>query len=99
MRNILPYTIFFTIELILIFQIFYIYSYIDLFNKNKRILADSNEIEDLDKIDLILTDQTGTFTKNYIYFNYCVITDGCYEYRNNGKNSSLNIISKDYRKI
>jgi magnesium-transporting ATPase (P-type) len=79
MRNILPYTIFFTIELILI--------------------ADSNEIEDLDKIDLILTDQTGTFTKNYIYFNYCVITDGCYEYRNNGKNSSLNIISKDYRKI
>lgn len=98
MHSIIPYTIFFTIEIVLLFQKLYINSDIDLFNKNKEILTNSKQIEDLGKIDLILTDKTGTLTKNERYFKYCVIADGCYEYRKDGKKSSLNIISKDYKK-
>ena len=98
MHSIIPYTIFFTIEIVLLFQKLYINSDIDLFNRNKEIITDSKQIKDLGKIDLILTDKTGTLTKNERYFKYCVIADGCYEYRNDGKKSSLNIISKNYKK-
>ena len=98
MHSIIPYTVFFTIEIVLLFQKLYINSDIDLFNKNKEIMMDSKQIEDLGKIDLILTDKTGTLTKNERYFKYCVIADGCYEYRNDGKKSSLNLITKNYKK-
>ena len=36
-------------------------------------------------------------TKNERYFRYCVIAEGCYEYRNDGKPSTLNS-KKNYKK-
>ena len=98
MHSIIPYSVFFTIEIVLLFQKLYINSDIDLFNKNKEIITDSKQIKDLGKIDLILTDKTGTLTKNERQFKYCVIADGCYEYRNDGKQSSLHLLSKNYKK-
>ena len=59
-------------------------------------------IEDLGKIDMILTDKTGTLTKNERYFRYCVIADGCYEYMDNnelkGKRTTLKSLPKNYEK-
>ena len=98
MHSIIPYSLFFTLEIVLLVQKLYINSDIDLFNKNKEILSDSKQIKDLGKIDLILTDKTGTLTKNERIFKYCVIADGCYEYRNDGKQSSLNSLTKNYAK-
>jgi magnesium-transporting ATPase (P-type) len=63
---------------------------IELINKHGTIMKDSKKIQDLGKVDLILTNQSGTLTKNERYFRYCVIAEGCYEYRNDGKPSSLN---------
>ena len=99
MHSIIPYSIFFTLEIVLLFQKLFINSDIDLFNKNKDIITDSKQIQDLGKIDLILTDKTGTLTKNERYYKYCVIGDGCYEYRNDGKQSSLNSLAKNYNKV
>ena len=98
MHSMIPYSVFFTIEIVLIFQKIFINSDIDLLNKNKDIMTDSKQIKDLGKVDLILTDKTGTLTKNERYFKYCVIGDGCYEYSNDGKQSSLHLLSKDYNK-
>ena len=98
MHSIIPYTVFFTIEIVLLFQKLYINSDIDLFNKNGEIISDSKQIKDLGKVDLILTDKTGKKKKNERYFKYCVIADGCYEYRNDGKKSSLNALNKNYAK-
>ena len=98
MHSLIPYTIFFTLEIVLLFQKLYINSDIDLFNRNKDIITDSKQIKDLGKIDLILTDKTGTITKNERQFKYCVIADGCYEYRNDGKQSSLHSLNKNYNK-
>ena len=79
MHNIIPYPIFFILEIVLLFQKMYINKDIDIINKSQQILTDSKLIEDLGKIDLILTDKTGTLTKNERFFRYCVIADGCIE--------------------
>ena len=98
MHSMIPYSIFFTLEIVLLFQKIFINSDIDLLNKNKDIITDSKQIKDLGKVDLILTDKTGTLTKNERYFKYCVIADGCYEYRNSENQSSLQTLSKNYNK-
>ena len=102
MHNIIPYPIFFILEIVLLFQKMYINKDIDIINKNQQILTDSKLIEDLGKIDLILTDKTGTLTKNERFFRYCVIADGCYEYVDNDefkdKKSALKSLPKNYEK-
>ena len=102
MHNIIPYPIFFFFFLFLLFQKIYINKDIDIINKNQQILTDSKLIEDLGKIDLILTDKTGTLTKNERFFRYCVIADGCYEYVDNDefkdKKSALKSLPKNYEK-
>ena len=102
MHNIIPYPIFFILEIVLLFQKMYINNDIDIINKNQQILTDSKLIEDLGKIDLILTDKTGTLTKNERFFRYCVIADGCYEYMDNDefkdKKSPLKSLPKNYEK-
>ena len=102
MHNIIPYPVFFTLEIVLIFQKLYINSDLDIINKNHKILTDSKMIEDLGKIDLLLTDKTGTLTRNERYFRYCVIADGCYEYKDeniNGKKLALKTLPKNYKKV
>ena len=102
MHNIIPYPIFFVLEIVLLFQKMYINNDIDIINKNHKIISDSKLIEDLGKIDLILTDKTGTLTKNERFFRYCVIADGCYEYMDNDefkdKKSPLKSLPKNYEK-
>ena len=102
MHNIIPYPIFFILEIVLLFQKMYINNDIDIINKNQKIISDSKLIEDLGKIDLILTDKTGTLTKNERFFRYCVIADGCYEYMDNDefkdKKSPLKSLPKNYEK-
>ena len=102
MHSIIPYPIFFTLEIVLLFQKLYINSDIDIINKNHTILTDSKMIQDLGKIDLILTDKTGTLTKNERFFRYCVIADGCYEYKDDnqleGKRRALKSLPKNYKK-
>ena len=102
MHSIIPYPIFFILEIVLLFQKLYINSDIDIINKNQNILTDSKLIEDLGKIDLLITDKTGTLTKNERFFRYCVIADGCYEYIDHsefqGKKSPLKHLPKNYDK-
>jgi len=98
MHTLIPYSIFFVLEIVLLIQKLYINNDIDLLNKNGKIITDSKKIKDLGKVDLILTDKTGTLTKNERYFKYCIIGEGCYEYRNDGKPSSLNVLNKNYKK-
>ena len=103
MHSIIPYPIFFILEIVLLFQKLYINSDIDIINKNQNIIKDSKLIEDLGKIDLILTDKTGTLTKNERFFRFCVIADGCYEYTDNdeellGKKLYLKSLPKNYDK-
>ena len=98
MHTLIPYSIFFVLEIVLLIQKLYINNDIDLLNKNSKIITDSKKIKDLGKVDLILTDKTGTLTKNERYFKYCIIGEGCYEYRNDGKPSSLNVLNKNYKK-
>ena len=97
MHMLIPYPIFFVLEIVLLFQKLYINSDIELINKNDSIIKDSKKIKDLGKVDLILTSQIGALTKNERYFRYCVIAEGCYEYRNDGKPSALNS-KKNYKK-
>jgi len=97
MHSLIPYTIFFVLEIVFLFQKYYINTDIELINKNGTILKDSKKLQDLGKVDLILTNQSGTLTKNERYFKYCVIAEGCYEYRNDGKPSALNS-KKNYKK-
>ena len=97
MHTLIPYSIFFVLEIVLLFQKYYVNTDIELLNKNGAIIKDSKKLEDLGKVDLILTNQSGTLTKNERYFRYCVIAEGCYEYRNDGKPSSLNS-KKNYKK-
>ena len=98
MHTLIPYSIFFFLEIVLLIQKLYINNDIDLLNKNGKIITDSKKIKDLGKVDLILADKTGTLTKNERYFKYCIIGEGCYEYRNDGKPSSLNVLNKNYKK-
>ena len=102
MHSIIPYPIFFILEIVLLFQKLYINSDIDIINKNQQILSDSKLIQDLGKVDLIITDKTGTLTKNERFFHYCVIADGCYEYIDIGefrdKKSPLKSLPKNYAK-
>ena len=97
MHTLIPYPIFFVLEIVLLFQKLYVNSDIELMNKNDSIIKDSKQIKDLGKVDLILTSQIGALTKNERYFRYCVIAEGCYEYRNDGKPSTLNS-KKNYKK-
>ena len=97
MHSLIPYPIFFVLEIVLLFQKLYVNSDIELINKNDSIIKDSKQIKDLGKVDLILTSQIGALTKNERYFRYCVIAEGCYEYRNDGKPSTLNS-KKNYKK-
>ena len=97
MHTLIPYSFFFVLEIVLLFQKYYINTDIELINKNGTIIKDSKKIKDLGKVDLILTNQSGTLTKNERNFRYCVIAEGCYEYRNDGKPSSLNS-KKNYKK-
>jgi len=97
MNIFIPYPIFFVLEIVLLFQKLYINSDIELMNKNETILKDSKKIKDLGKVDLILTSQVGTLTRNERNFRYCVIAEGCYEYRKDGKPSNLNS-KKNYKK-
>ena len=102
MHNVIPYPVFFTLEIVLLFQKLYINSDIDIINKNHQILTDSKMIKDLGKIDLLITDKTGTLTKNERYFRYCVIADGCYEYKDeniDGKKLALKTLPKNYKKV
>ena len=60
MHTLIPYSIFFFLEIVLLFQKLYINNDIDLLNKNGKIITDSKKIKDLGKVDLILTDKAGT---------------------------------------
>ena len=51
MHSIIPYPIFFTLEIVILFQKLYINSDIDIINKNQQILSDSKLIQDLGKVD------------------------------------------------
>ena len=97
MHTLIPYSIFIVLDTVFLFQKYYVNTDIELLNKNGTIMKDSKKIQDLGKVDLILTNQSGTLTKNERYFRYCVIAEGCYEYRNDGKPSSLNS-KKNYKK-
>ena len=102
MHSLIPYPIFFVLEIVLLFQKFYINNDLDLINKNQQILTDSKLIQDLGKVDLMLTDKTGTLTRNERFFHYCVIADGCYEYTDSSefknKKSTLKTLPKNYAK-
>ena len=95
MHSLIPYTIFFTLEISLLVQKIYINSDLTLYNKNQTVLKNSKLINDLGKVDLLITDKTGTLTANERVFKYCVIADKCFEYVKGNRNISKKVVNID----
>lgn len=71
-----PLSLFVTLEISRLFHALYVHHDEDMVSNGKKsICRNSNVTEDIGIIDYILSDKTGTITKNSMVFKYCHIHD------------------------
>ncbi|KAE9549828.1 hypothetical protein FO519_006962 [Halicephalobus sp. NKZ332] len=81
-QTMIPLSLYITVEIIKLGQIFFLNSDLDLYysQTDKRILCRSFTIaEELGQIQYILSDKTGTLTENKMIFKCCSIMGNAYE--------------------
>lgn len=84
----IPISLYISIELVKIGQVFFITNDIDLYDEetDSRIQCKAlNITEDLGQIEYIFSDKTGTLTENKMVFRRCSIVGNEYPHKENGK--------------
>uniref|UniRef100_A0A3Q3LHG2 Phospholipid-transporting ATPase n=1 Tax=Mastacembelus armatus TaxID=205130 RepID=A0A3Q3LHG2_9TELE len=92
LQVLIPISLYVSIELVKVCQIFFITNDIDLYDEdtNSRVQCKAlNITEDLGQIEHIFSDKTGTLTENKMVFRRCSIMGTEYPHKENGKPSHL----------
>lgn len=79
--NLVPISLFVTVELIKYYQAFMISSDLDLYypdTDTPTVVRTSSLVEELGQIEYIFSDKTGTLTRNIMEFKSCSIAGRCY---------------------
>lgn len=79
--NLVPISLFVTVELIKYYQAFMIGSDLDLYHEDTdtpTVVKTSSLVEELGQIEYIFSDKTGTLTRNIMEFKSCSIAGRCY---------------------
>lgn len=79
--NLVPISLFVTVELIKYYQAFMIGSDLDLYYEETdtpTVVKTSSLVEELGQIEYIFSDKTGTLTRNIMEFKSCSIAGRCY---------------------
>lgn len=79
--NLVPISLFVTVEMIKYYQAYMIGSDIDLYHEESdtpTIVRTSSLVEELGQIEYIFSDKTGTLTRNVMEFKSCSIAGSCY---------------------
>ncbi|SMN21489.1 similar to Saccharomyces cerevisiae YAL026C DRS2 Aminophospholipid translocase (flippase) that maintains membrane lipid asymmetry in post-Golgi secretory vesicles [Maudiozyma saulgeensis] len=79
--NLVPISLFVTVELIKYYQAFMIGSDLDLYYEETdtpTVVRTSSLVEELGQIEYIFSDKTGTLTRNIMEFKSCSIAGHCY---------------------
>ena len=79
--NLVPISLFVTVELIKYYQAFMIGSDLDLYyepSDTPTVVRTSSLVEELGQIEYIFSDKTGTLTRNIMEFKSCSIAGRCY---------------------
>ncbi|CDF90584.1 ZYBA0S07-04434g1_1 [Zygosaccharomyces bailii CLIB 213] len=79
--NLVPISLFVTVEVIKYYQAFMIGSDLDLYDEETdtpTVVRTSSLVEELGQIEYIFSDKTGTLTRNVMEFKSCSIAGRCY---------------------
>lgn len=79
--NLVPISLFVTVEMIKYYQAYMIASDLDLYDEatdSPTVVRTSSLVEELGQIEYIFSDKTGTLTRNVMEFKSCSIAGKCY---------------------
>ena len=83
LNTMIPISLIVTIEIIKIFQGFFIEWDTKLYSKFRHVFCKARAVsinEELGNVNYIFSDKTGTLTLNQLKFKYCLINQKCYAY-------------------